>query len=125
MANGAVTGLVLKDVPEDPPTLDSCPFCALAEAQRLPFKTGLGPLELVHGDLVGPIPVETISSDGPVIVIRSERLLIGLISESPRTNRSLLVFEYSACYSRYPPSTEAERVLIHLLTTFASLRVLE
>jgi len=82
MANGAVTGLVLKDVPEDPPTLDSCPFCALTEAQRLPFKTGLEPLELVHGDLVGPMPVETISSDGCVIVIRSERLLIGSISES-------------------------------------------
>jgi len=40
MANGAVTGLVLNGVPEDPPKLDSCPSCAPTKAQRLPFKTG-------------------------------------------------------------------------------------
>ena len=39
MANGAVTGMTLKDMPEDLPKLDSCPSCALAKAQRLPFKT--------------------------------------------------------------------------------------
>ena len=39
MTNGAVTGLVLKDVPEDPPSLDGFPSCALTNAQRLPFKT--------------------------------------------------------------------------------------
>ncbi len=64
MANGAVTGMVLKDVPEDPPKLDSCPSCALAKAQRLPFKTGrtraMMPLELIHGDLVGPMAVESV-----------------------------------------------------------------
>ena len=32
MANGAVTGMVLKDVPEDVPKLDSCPSCALTKA---------------------------------------------------------------------------------------------
>ena len=58
MANGAVTGLVLKNVPEDTPKLDSCPSRALTKARRLPFKTGrtrpLRPLELIHGDLVAP-----------------------------------------------------------------------
>jgi hypothetical protein len=65
MANGVVTGMVLKDVPEDPPKLDSCPSCALAKAQRLPFKAGrmraTAPLELIHDDLVGPMPVESVS----------------------------------------------------------------
>ena len=62
MTNGAVVGLVLKDSPEEPPKMDSCPSCALAKAQRLPFKTcrqhtkqrTLEPLDLVHGDLLGP-----------------------------------------------------------------------
>jgi hypothetical protein len=40
MANGAVTGMALKGVPDDLPKLDSCPSCALAKAQRSPFKTG-------------------------------------------------------------------------------------
>ena len=57
MANGVVTGIVLKDVPENPPKIGSCPSCVLAKAQRLPFKTGrtraTEPLELIHGDLVG------------------------------------------------------------------------
>jgi hypothetical protein len=60
----SLTGMVLKDVPEDPPKLDSCPSCALAKAQRLPFKAGrmraTAPLELIHDDLVGPMPVESV-----------------------------------------------------------------
>jgi len=32
MANGAMTGLVLKNVPKDPPKFGSCPACALAKA---------------------------------------------------------------------------------------------
>jgi len=64
MANGAVTGLV-KDVPEDPSKLNSCPSCAFTEARRLPFETGrtlaLRPLRLICGDLVGPMPVESAS----------------------------------------------------------------
>jgi hypothetical protein len=40
MANGAVTGMALKGVPDDLTKLDSCPSCALAKAQRSPFKTG-------------------------------------------------------------------------------------
>ena len=65
MENGAVTGMVLKDVPEHPPKLDSCPSCALGKAQCLPFKTGRTratmPLELIHGHLVGPMPEESAS----------------------------------------------------------------
>ena len=65
MANGTVAGLVLKDAPGDPPKLNTCPSCALTKAQRLPFKSGrtlmLQPLELIHGDLVGPMPVESVS----------------------------------------------------------------
>ena len=65
MANGTVTGMVLKDVPADPPKLDSCPSCALAKAQCLPFKTGrtcaTKLLELIHSDLVSPMPVESVS----------------------------------------------------------------
>ena len=57
MANEVVTGIVLKDVPENPPKIGSCPSCVLTKAQRLPFKTGrtrtTEPLELIHGDLVG------------------------------------------------------------------------
>ena len=40
MANSAVTGMVLKDIPADLPKLDSCLSCALAKAQCLPFKIG-------------------------------------------------------------------------------------
>ena|SRR5882757_8667292 len=62
--SGAVTGMVLKDVPGDIPKLDSCPSCTLTKAQRLPFKDGrtraTKPLELIHGDLVGPMPVESV-----------------------------------------------------------------
>ncbi len=64
MANSAVMGMVLKDIPGDIPKLDSCPSCALMKAQCLPFKTGCTcatkPLELIHGDLVGPMPVESV-----------------------------------------------------------------
>ena len=65
MANGAVTGMVLKDVPADLPKLDSCLSCTLAKAQCLPFKTGCMHttklLELIHSNLVGPMLVESIS----------------------------------------------------------------
>ena len=68
MANGVVTGMVLKDIPEDPPRLDSCPSFAPAKAQCLPFMTGRTraktPLEFIHsihGDLVGLTPVEPVS----------------------------------------------------------------
>jgi hypothetical protein len=64
MTKGAVTKIVLKDVPGDIPKLDSCPSCALTKVQRLPFKDGrmraTKPLELIHGDLVGPMPVESV-----------------------------------------------------------------
>jgi len=65
MANGAVTGMVLKDIPDNLPRLDTCHSCALTKSQRLPFKTGhtraTQVLELIHGDLVGPMPVESVS----------------------------------------------------------------
>jgi len=50
-------GLVLKDVPENPPTLDSCPPCAFTKRNAFRSKLGahtLEPLELVHGDLLVP-----------------------------------------------------------------------
>ena len=63
--NGAVTRMVLKDIPGDPPTMDSCLSCTLAIAQHLPFKTDrtrmTTPLELIHGDIVSPMPVESVS----------------------------------------------------------------
>ena len=65
MAKGAVTGMVLKDVPEDIPKMDSCPSCALTKSRHFPYKDGrtraTEPLELIHGDLVGPMPVELVS----------------------------------------------------------------
>ena len=64
MANGAVTGMVSKDIPADLPKLDSCLSCALAKAQRLPFKTGCMRvtklLELIHSNLVSPMLVESV-----------------------------------------------------------------
>ena len=57
--------MVVKYVPGDPPKIDSCPSCALAKAQRLLFKASrmraTAVLELIHGDLIGPIPVESVS----------------------------------------------------------------
>ena len=65
MAKGAVTGLVVKDSPAKIPTLDNCPSCALTKAKHFPYKTGrtraTEPLELIHGDIVGPMPVESVS----------------------------------------------------------------
>jgi len=65
MANGAVTGTVLKDIPDDLPRLDTCRSCALTNSQRLPFRNGRTRttklLELIHGELVGPMPMESVS----------------------------------------------------------------
>ena len=65
MANGTVTGLVLKDTPGDLLKLNTCPSCVLTKAQQLPFKSGCmhtsEPLELIHGDLVSPMPVKSVS----------------------------------------------------------------
>ena len=64
MAKGAVTGMVLKDIPEDVLKLGSCPSCALTKAQHLPFNAGhtctTKPLGLIHGGLVGLMPVESV-----------------------------------------------------------------
>jgi hypothetical protein len=64
MAKGAVTGMTISDLPDRIPKLDDCAVCALAKTHRLPFKRGrtraTQPLQLVHGDLVGPMPVESI-----------------------------------------------------------------
>ena len=63
IANGAVTGIVLEDVPGDPTKMGSYPSCALTKAQRLSFKTGrtraMTPLELIIGNLARPMPVES------------------------------------------------------------------
>ena len=65
MAKGAVTGIRLKDLPKEVPRLNSCPSCALAKAKRTPFgperTRAEEPLQLIHGDLVGPMPVESVS----------------------------------------------------------------
>ena len=65
MSNGAVTGTRPKDIPDDIPKLGTCHFCALTKSQRLPFNSGrtrpTEPLELIHGDLVGSMPVESVS----------------------------------------------------------------
>ena len=65
MAEGAVTGMVLKDAPEDIPPLDTCPFCALTKAKHFHFKMerarAAEPLELTHGDIVGLMPGQFIS----------------------------------------------------------------
>ena len=65
MENSVVTRTVLKDVPGDPPTMDSCLSCTLVTAQHFPFKTGCmrvtTPLEPIHGDIVSPMPVESVS----------------------------------------------------------------
>ena len=65
MAKGAVTGMVLKDAPKDIPKMDRCPSCALTKSRHFPYKDGrtraTEPLELIHGDLVGPMPVESVS----------------------------------------------------------------
>ena len=63
IAKGAVARVTLEDSPGDIPKLNSCPYCALMKAQRTPFKVermrATKPLELTHGDLVGPMPVES------------------------------------------------------------------
>ena len=63
MANGAATGMAINDLPEEMPTLNNCMACAMSKSKRLPFKTGRmrakEVLELVHGDLPGPMPVES------------------------------------------------------------------
>jgi len=38
MEKGAVTGMVLKDLPEDIPKMDSCPFCVLAKLWHFSYK---------------------------------------------------------------------------------------
>ena len=68
MAKGAVTGMAIHDLPDRIPSLDDCAICALTKSHRPPFKKGrtraARPLELRHGDLVGPMPVESICGRG-------------------------------------------------------------
>ena len=63
--NSVVTRMVLKDIPGDPLMMDSCLSCTLATAQHYLFKTGhtcmTTPLEPIHGDIVSPMPVESVS----------------------------------------------------------------
>ena len=67
MANGAVMGMVLKDIPGVLPEMDSCPSCTLAKVQHPLFKTGctcaMAPLELIHGDLGQWNPLAIASTD--------------------------------------------------------------
>ena len=63
--NSVVTRMVLKDIPGDLLTMDSCLSCTLVTVQHFPFKTGCTrmtmPLEPIHGDIVSPMPVESVS----------------------------------------------------------------
>ncbi|CAI7835105.1 unnamed protein product [Closterium sp. NIES-53] len=56
--DGAVKGLKLSGQPPD----DNCEICLLSKFTRFPFHSVTGrskkPLELVHMDLVGPLPVQ-------------------------------------------------------------------
>ncbi|CAI5483669.1 unnamed protein product [Closterium sp. Yama58-4] len=56
--DGAVKGLKLNGQPPD----DNCEICLLSKFTRFPFHSVAGrskkPLELVHMDLVGPLPVQ-------------------------------------------------------------------
>ncbi|CAI7805290.1 unnamed protein product [Closterium sp. NIES-54] len=56
--DGAVKGLKLNGQPPD----DNCEICLLSKLTRFPFHSVTGrskkPLELVHMDLVGPLPVQ-------------------------------------------------------------------
>ena len=65
MAKGAATGVILKDLPSDISKLDSCPSCTLMKVKCLPSKAGhmcaLQLLELIHSDLVGLMPIESVS----------------------------------------------------------------
>ena len=65
MENGMVTRMVLKDIPGDLPMMDSCLSCTLVTVQHFLFKTGhmcvTTPLEPIHGDIVSPMPVESVS----------------------------------------------------------------
>jgi len=59
MANGAVTGLMLKDVPEEPRS--SIRTHPVHSRKHDIFPLQLEPLEIIIGDLVGPMPVESVS----------------------------------------------------------------
>jgi hypothetical protein len=63
MAKGMVTGMAIHDLPNKMLALDDCMARIMSKSKRLPFNTGLTRakriLELVHGDLAGPIPVES------------------------------------------------------------------
>jgi len=93
MAKGAVTGMVLKDVPKDIPSMDICPSCALTKSRHFPYKDGrtraTEPLELIHGDLVGPMPVESVSKYKYGFVLMDDYsqaswvLLLGAKSDAP------------------------------------------
>ena len=37
MVKGTVTGMVLKDVPDDIPKMDSCPSCTLTKLRHFPY----------------------------------------------------------------------------------------
>lgn len=65
IANSTITGITLSNSPSDIPKLDTCTLCALTKVKCTPFKDGwtctAEPLEVIHGDLVGPMLVESVS----------------------------------------------------------------
>jgi hypothetical protein len=55
--------MAINGLPENMPTLNNCMACVMSKSKLLPFKTGRTrakeALELVHGDLADPMPVES------------------------------------------------------------------
>ena len=62
MANGAVTATVLKGIPEDPPRLDSCPLRNAFRSRQV-ARARRRRRNSFNGDLAGPTPVESVSTD--------------------------------------------------------------
>jgi len=52
MVKGAVTRMVLEDIPRDIPSMDTCPSCMLMKLWHFPYKDGrtcaTEPLKLIH-----------------------------------------------------------------------------
>jgi len=73
MVKGAVTGMTTHESPDLIPKLDNYAVRALTKTHRLPFRRGrtrtTQPLQQIPGDIVGPMPVESISGRKHVFLL--------------------------------------------------------
>ena len=73
MAQYAVNGMNISSATGKGMRLDDCPTCVLTKSVRLPFsgtRTRASEiLQLVHGDLLGPLPIESIGKHKYVFVL--------------------------------------------------------